>query len=106
MDRNAYRDDNGADQPRTHAEPPRLYPDPPRVHADQRATVVLDSYPDWRIAAHVITIVPTANQQKATIKVRIGFDKPDARILPQVGALLYAIKSGKASMMALEEAAF
>jgi hypothetical protein len=41
MDRNAYRDDNGADQPRTHAEPPRLYPDPPRAHADQRAT-----YPD------------------------------------------------------------
>ena len=41
MDRNAYRDDNGADQPRTHAEPPRLYPDPPRADADQRAT-----YPD------------------------------------------------------------
>jgi alkylation response protein AidB-like acyl-CoA dehydrogenase len=28
------------------------------------------------------------------------------RILPQVGALLYAIKAGKASMMALDEAAF
>jgi hypothetical protein len=28
------------------------------------------------------------------------------RILPQVGGLLYAIKAGKASMMALEEAAF
>jgi alkylation response protein AidB-like acyl-CoA dehydrogenase len=28
------------------------------------------------------------------------------RILPQVGALLYTIKSGKASMMALDEAAF
>jgi len=41
MDRNAYRDDNGADQPRTHAEPPRLYPDAPRAYADQRAT-----YPD------------------------------------------------------------
>lgn len=60
-----------------------------RLHAGQRATVVLDSYPDWRIAAHVITIVPTANQQKATIKARIGFDKPDARILPQVGAQVW-----------------
>jgi hypothetical protein len=28
------------------------------------------------------------------------------RILPQVGALLAAIKAGKASMMGLEEAAF
>ena len=28
------------------------------------------------------------------------------RILPQAGALLYAIKSGKASLMGLEEAAF
>ncbi|HEX4861480.1 MAG TPA: efflux RND transporter periplasmic adaptor subunit [Rhizomicrobium sp.] len=60
-----------------------------RLHAGQRATVALDSYPDWRIAAHVITIVPTANQQKATIKVRIGFDKPDPRILPQVGAQVW-----------------
>ena len=60
-----------------------------RLHAGQRATVVLDSYPDWRIAAHVITIVPTANQQKATIKVRVGFDKPDARILPQIGAQVW-----------------
>ncbi len=60
-----------------------------RLHTGQRATVVLDSYPDWRIAAHVITIVPTANQQKATIKVRLGFDKPDPRILPQVGAQVW-----------------
>jgi hypothetical protein len=28
------------------------------------------------------------------------------RILPQAGALLYVIKAGKASMMALEECAF
>ena len=60
-----------------------------RLHAGQRATVVLDSYPDWRIAAHVITIVPTANQQKATIKVRIGFDRSDARVLPQIGAQVW-----------------
>ena len=60
-----------------------------RLHAGQRATVVLDSYPDWRIAAHVITIVPTANQQKATIKVRIGLDKPDPRVLPQIGAQVW-----------------
>ncbi len=60
-----------------------------RLHAGQRATVVLDSYPDWRIAAHVITIVPTANQQKATVKVRVGFDVSDPRVLPQIGAQVW-----------------
>ena len=57
-----------------------------RLHAGQAASVALDAYPDWRIPAHVITIVPTANQQKATVKVRIGFDKLDPRILPQMSA--------------------
>jgi RND family efflux transporter MFP subunit len=60
-----------------------------RLHAGQSATVVLEPYPDWRIPAHVITIVPTANQQKATIKVRVGFDKPDARVLPQIDAQVW-----------------
>lgn len=65
-----------------------------RLHAGQRARVVLDSYPDWRIAAHVITIVPTANQQKATIKVRVAFDTPDRRILPQIGAQIWFAGDG------------
>ena len=56
-----------------------------RVHAGQTVEAVLDAYPDWPIAAHVIGVVPTANQQKATVKVRIAFDKLDPRILPQMG---------------------
>ena len=56
-----------------------------RVHAGQRTEAVLDAYPDWRIASHVINIVPTADRQKATVKVRIGFDELDARILPNMG---------------------
>jgi RND family efflux transporter MFP subunit len=56
-----------------------------RVHPNQRVEAVLDAYPDWRIPAHVITAVPTADRQKATVKVRIGFDQRDARVLPDMG---------------------
>ena len=50
-----------------------------------RSTAVLDAYPDWQIPAHVITTVPTADRQKATVLVRIGFDELDPRILPDMG---------------------
>jgi RND family efflux transporter MFP subunit len=56
-----------------------------RVSDGQRVEAVLDAYPDWRIPAHVISIVPTADRQKATVKVRIGFDAKDSRILPDMG---------------------
>jgi multidrug efflux pump subunit AcrA (membrane-fusion protein) len=48
-------------------------------------TAVLDAYPEWRIPAAVITTIPTADRQKATVKVRIGFEQPDPRILPEMG---------------------
>jgi HlyD family secretion protein len=56
-----------------------------RVHAGQPVEAVLDAYQDWRIPGHVITTVPTADRQKATVRVRIGFDKLDPRILPDMG---------------------
>jgi RND family efflux transporter MFP subunit len=56
-----------------------------RVEDDQPVTAVLDAYPDWRIPARVITTVPTADRQKATVRVRIGFDHLDPRILPDMG---------------------
>jgi RND family efflux transporter MFP subunit len=56
-----------------------------RVHAEQAVEAVLDAYPDWRIPAHVITVIPTADRQKATVQVRIGFDRLDPRILPDMG---------------------
>jgi len=56
-----------------------------RVRADQPAQAVLDAYPDWTIPAHVIAIVPTADRSKATVKVRIGIDQKDPRILPDMG---------------------
>ena len=56
-----------------------------RVHPGQRVEAVLDAYPDWKIPAHVITPVPTADRQKATVRVRIAFDEKDARVLPDMG---------------------
>ena len=56
-----------------------------RVRPAQPVEAVLDAYPDWRIPAQVITTVPSADRQKATVRVRIGFEKLDPRILPDMG---------------------
>jgi RND family efflux transporter MFP subunit len=56
-----------------------------RVKNDQRVEATLDAYPDAPLAAHVINIVPTADRTKATVRVRIGFDKLEAQILPDMG---------------------
>jgi HlyD family secretion protein len=56
-----------------------------RVKPGQPATAVLDAYPDWNIPAHVIAIVPTADKSKATVKVRVAFEKLEPRILPDMG---------------------
>jgi RND family efflux transporter MFP subunit len=62
-----------------------------RVRSGQPVEAVLDAYPDWRIPAQVITTVPSADRQKATVRVRIGFEtesekkKLDPRILPDMG---------------------
>jgi RND family efflux transporter MFP subunit len=56
-----------------------------RVREDQDVTAVLDAYPEWQIPARVITTVPTADRQKATVLVRIGFLELDPRILPDMG---------------------
>jgi RND family efflux transporter MFP subunit len=56
-----------------------------RVQPDQAVTAVLDAYPDWQIPARVITTIPSADRQKATVLVRIGFMQLDPRILPDMG---------------------
>jgi RND family efflux transporter MFP subunit len=56
-----------------------------RVKDNQHVTAVLNAYPEWSIPAHVITTVPAADRQKATVLVRIGFEKLDPRILPDMG---------------------
>jgi RND family efflux transporter MFP subunit len=56
-----------------------------KVTPGQPADAVLDAYPDWHIPATVRTVIPTADRQKATVKVRLTFDKLDPRILPDMG---------------------
>jgi len=56
-----------------------------RVTSGQPVTAVLDSYEDWQIPAQVITIIPTADRNKATVRVRIAFLESDPRVLPDMG---------------------
>jgi HlyD family secretion protein len=56
-----------------------------RVSAGQTVEAVLDAYPDWKIPARVIAIIPTADRQKGTVKVRVGFEALDPRMLPDMG---------------------
>jgi RND family efflux transporter MFP subunit len=56
-----------------------------RVSPAQQVTAILDAYPDWEIPSKVRTVIPTADRQKATVKVRISFLKLDPRILPDMG---------------------
>lgn len=63
-----------------------------RVFDGQPVRAVLDAYPDWQIPAHVITTVPTADRQKATVLVRIGFDQLDPRLLPDMGVKVTFLK--------------
>jgi RND family efflux transporter MFP subunit len=55
-----------------------------RVEPGQAVEATLDAYPEWKIPCKVIAIIPTADRQKSTVKVRVGFDQPDARILPEM----------------------
>lgn len=56
-----------------------------RVKPNMPAEAVLDAYPDWKISAHVIAIVPAADRGKATVKVRVALEQKDARIVPDMG---------------------
>ncbi len=63
-----------------------------RVFAGQKVLATLDSYPDWDIPAAVIAVVPTANRDKATVKVRISLGVKDPRILPDMGVKVAFLK--------------
>lgn len=56
-----------------------------RVETGQPVVARLDAYPDWQIPARVKAVVPAADRQKATVRVRVAIDERDARILPEMG---------------------
>ena len=56
-----------------------------QVKPDMPAEAVLDAYPDWKVPAHVVAIVPAADRGKATVKVRVALEQKDARLVPDMG---------------------
>ena len=66
-----------------------------RVKAGQKIVATLDAYPDWSIPCHVIAIIPTADRQRATVEVRVGFDELDSRILPDMGVKVAFQEAGR-----------
>ena len=64
-----------------------------RVFAGQQVEAKLDAYPDWKIPASVIAIIPTADRAKATVQVRIKIEQADPRILPDMGVKVAFLKS-------------
>ena len=63
-----------------------------RVQPGQPAITNLNAYPNWDISSEVIAIIPTADRNKATVKVRIGLLEKDARVLPDMGAKVSFLK--------------
>jgi HlyD family secretion protein len=76
-----------------------------RVTPGGTVNAVLDAYPDWTIPASVIAIVPTANREKATVKVRIRFEQKDPRILPDMAVKVTFLRDAKAGAAAAEATA-
>jgi RND family efflux transporter MFP subunit len=64
------------------------------VTVGQKVIATLDAYQEWKIPAKVRTLIPTADRQKATVKVRIAFDKLDPRILPDMGVKVAFMTEG------------
>jgi HlyD family secretion protein len=75
-----------------------------RVKPGQPVEAVLDAYPEWRIPSKVITSVPSADRQKATVRVRIAFDQLDPRILPDMGVKVSFLSEAPPLASAAEQA--
>ena len=63
-----------------------------RVRPGQPAITNLNAYPNWDISSEVIAIIPTADRNKATVKVRIRLLEKDERVLPDMGAKVSFLK--------------
>ena len=68
-----------------------------RVEVGGQATIHLDAYPEWDIPGSVIAIIPTADQSKGTVEVRVAIKAKDARILPQMAARVTFLTSVQAN---------
>jgi RND family efflux transporter MFP subunit len=66
-----------------------------RVTAGQPVVATLDAYPDLRIPARVKAVVPAADRQKATVRVRVAFVERDPRVLPEMGISVRFLEPGE-----------
>jgi HlyD family secretion protein len=56
-----------------------------QVKPEMPCEAVLDAYPDWKIPAHVLAVIPSADRGKATVKVRVVLEQKDERVVPDMG---------------------
>ena len=66
-----------------------------RVKPGMPTETILNAYQDWKIPGKVIAIIPAADRGKATVKVRVGLDAKDARIVPDMGARVGFLEDAK-----------
>jgi RND family efflux transporter MFP subunit len=71
-----------------------------RVKSGQGVEATLDAYPDWKIPCKVIAVIPTADRQRSTVKVRIGVESLEPRILPEMSVKVAFRESAGASATA------
>jgi len=74
-----------------------------RVQSGQRVEAVLNAYPDWKIPCAVVAVIPTADRSKATVKVRIGIEARDPRIIPDMGVRVAFLPEAEGSGAAQAE---
>jgi HlyD family secretion protein len=73
-----------------------------RVQPGQKVEATLNAYPDWKIPCNVIAVIPTADRSKATVKVRIGIQQKDSRIIPDMGVRVSFLPEEQAGAAAAE----
>ncbi len=66
-----------------------------RVQPQMPVESTLNAYPDWKIPGKVIAIIPTADRGKATVKVRVGLDVRDPRVVPDMGVRVSFLEAAK-----------
>lgn len=68
-----------------------------RVQPKMPVEAILNAYPDWKIPAEVIAIIPTADRGKATVKVRVALKTKDPRIVPEMGVRISFLESARSA---------
>ena len=75
-----------------------------RVQPKMPVEATLNAYPDWKIPAEVIAIIPAADRGKATVKVRIALKVKDPRIVPDMGVRVSFLESARPAPAVAEAA--